>query len=179
MHGPGADDDAFTPYPHVSNAWEGQVLHVHILPAGSARQQSIRIEVVPSAMHMLARRAQVARLIAFRPHRLRCYMSSHAASQAGGSGGGAKLWGGRFTGKTDPLMEQFNNSMPFDKRMWRADIDGSICYARALSRCGILTEAESAALTNGLQKVGSEDVRECGGSLGVCIADLRGHLPVS
>ena len=33
-----------------------------------------------------------------------------------------KLWGGRFTGKTDPLMEKFNESLPFDKRMWKEDI---------------------------------------------------------
>lgn len=35
-----------------------------------------------------------------------------------------KLWGGRFTGKTDPLFEQFNESMPFDKTLWKADITG-------------------------------------------------------
>jgi hypothetical protein len=33
-----------------------------------------------------------------------------------------KLWGGRFTGATDPLMEKFNESLPFDKRMWKEDI---------------------------------------------------------
>lgn len=33
-----------------------------------------------------------------------------------------KLWGGRFTGATDPLMEKFNESLPFDKRMWAEDI---------------------------------------------------------
>ena len=33
-----------------------------------------------------------------------------------------KLWGGRFTGATDPLMEKFNESLPFDKRMWSEDI---------------------------------------------------------
>ncbi|PNH00089.1 Argininosuccinate lyase, partial [Tetrabaena socialis] len=33
-----------------------------------------------------------------------------------------KLWGGRFTGKTDPLMEKFNESLPFDKRLWAEDI---------------------------------------------------------
>lgn len=33
-----------------------------------------------------------------------------------------KLWGGRFTGKVDPLMERFNESLPFDKRMWREDL---------------------------------------------------------
>jgi argininosuccinate lyase len=36
-----------------------------------------------------------------------------------------KLWGGRFTGKTDPLMEEFNASIRFDQRLWAADIQGS------------------------------------------------------
>ena len=35
-----------------------------------------------------------------------------------------KLWGGRFTGATDPLMDKFNESLPFDKRMWKEDITG-------------------------------------------------------
>jgi hypothetical protein len=33
-----------------------------------------------------------------------------------------KLWGGRFTGATDPLMEKFNESLPSDRRMWAEDI---------------------------------------------------------
>lgn len=47
-----------------------------------------------------------------------------AASAAAGQDAPAekKLWGGRFTGKTDPLMEKFNESLPFDKRMWAEDI---------------------------------------------------------
>jgi len=32
---------------------------------------------------------------------------------------GNKLWGGRFTGETDPVMEAFNASIGFDKRMWK------------------------------------------------------------
>ena len=31
--------------------------------------------------------------------------------------GAGKLWGGRFSGKTDPVMEQFNASIGYDKRM--------------------------------------------------------------
>lgn len=42
--------------------------------------------------------------------------------QADGASGAKKLWGGRFTGQTDPLMEKFNESLPFDKRMWKEDI---------------------------------------------------------
>lgn len=36
---------------------------------------------------------------------------------------GAKLWGGRFTGTVDPIMEKFNASIQYDKRMWKADIE--------------------------------------------------------
>jgi len=47
-----------------------------------------------------------------------------------------KLWGGRFRGGLDPIMEQFNNSIDFDKRLWAVDIKGSQAYARALARSG-------------------------------------------
>ena len=35
---------------------------------------------------------------------------------------GNKLWGGRFTGKVDPIMEEFNSSIGLDRRMWKVDI---------------------------------------------------------
>lgn len=67
-----------------------------------------------------------------------------------------KLWGGRFTGAVDPLMEAFNASLPFDKRMWRADITGSQAYARALARSGIITGQEAYLLVSGLEQVADE-----------------------
>ncbi len=69
---------------------------------------------------------------------------------------GNKLWGGRFTGKTDPIMEAFNDSFRFDKRLWAADIQGSQAYARALARANILTEAEAAEIVTGLAQVHEE-----------------------
>ena len=53
---------------------------------------------------------------------LRCFVQSRRLQ--GGAVGDApkKLWGGRFTGATDPLMEKFNESISFDKRMWAEDI---------------------------------------------------------
>lgn len=67
-----------------------------------------------------------------------------------------KLWGGRFTGAVDPLMEAFNASIGFDKRMWRADITGSQAYARALARSGIITMDEAQQLVVGLERVADE-----------------------
>lgn len=67
-----------------------------------------------------------------------------------------KLWGGRFTGPTDPLMEQFNASIGFDKRLWQADIQGSQAYSRALVRAAILTPAEADQIIAGLEQVADE-----------------------
>ena len=41
----------------------------------------------------------------------------------------AQLWGGRFTKETDELVKQFNDSLPFDKRLYEQDIRGSVVHA--------------------------------------------------
>ncbi|KAJ7156086.1 argininosuccinate lyase [Mycena crocata] len=67
-----------------------------------------------------------------------------------------KLWGGRFTGKTDPLMHAFNQSLKYDQRMHAADIQGSIAYAKSLTLVGIITKEEETKITDGLAQVGKE-----------------------
>ncbi|MEM7346601.1 MAG: argininosuccinate lyase [Chloroflexota bacterium] len=64
-----------------------------------------------------------------------------------------KLWGGRFSGATDALMRQFNDSIYFDVRLWEADIDGSMAYAQALANAGIITEEEADILQDGLDEI--------------------------
>ncbi|RDB20969.1 putative argininosuccinate lyase [Hypsizygus marmoreus] len=64
-----------------------------------------------------------------------------------------KLWGGRFTGKTDPLMHAFNQSLKYDRRMFAADIKGSIAYAKSLTLVGILSQEEEVKIIQGLQSV--------------------------
>ena len=67
-----------------------------------------------------------------------------------------KLWGGRFTGKTDPLLFAYNESLSYDKRMHAQDIRGSQAYARALVKCNIVTADECQQIVAGLEKVGEE-----------------------
>ncbi|KAL5016268.1 hypothetical protein ScPMuIL_005857 [Solemya velum] len=69
---------------------------------------------------------------------------------------GSKLWGGRFTGATDPIMEKFNASISYDKRMWKADIEGSLAYVKATQKVGLVTDAEKEDITEGLQKIYKE-----------------------
>lgn len=75
---------------------------------------------------------------------------------ASGESKRAKLWGGRFVGSTDPIMEAFNASISYDKAMWKEDIQGSIAYAKALKKANLLTEKECNDLTVNLEKVAKE-----------------------
>lgn len=64
-----------------------------------------------------------------------------------------KLWGGRFRKEENQMMEDFNSSFPFDQRLYREDITGSIAHARMLGHQGIISEAESEQIRQGLEGI--------------------------
>jgi argininosuccinate lyase len=78
----------------------------------------------------------------------------------------AKMWGGRFRGQLDPEVAAFTSSLPFDRRLYRADILGSIAHATMLGRCGIVPTAQAAQMVRGLREVlreidaGSLEIRD-------------------
>jgi argininosuccinate lyase len=69
-----------------------------------------------------------------------------------------KLWGGRFEGATDALIERINNSLAFDARLWQQDIRGSIAHALMLGATGIIPSSEGSEIADGLQAL-FEDLR--------------------
>jgi argininosuccinate lyase len=66
------------------------------------------------------------------------------------------MWGGRFKGGLDPRVDALNRSFPFDRRLYDEDITGSIAWARALRRAGVLDGAELGAVVTGLERVRGE-----------------------
>ena len=68
----------------------------------------------------------------------------------------AKLWGGAFGEATDKTMELFNDSLPFDKRLWAADLAGSKAYAAALTEAGVIDADQSSKMRQGLSDVRKE-----------------------
>lgn len=56
----------------------------------------------------------------------------------------------------DPVMEQYNASLPYDRIFYKEDIAGSIAFARANYNTGILTKDEFAAIEKGLAQVKEE-----------------------
>ncbi len=67
-----------------------------------------------------------------------------------------RLWGGRFSGRTDALVHRFNASIDFDVRLYDEDITGSIAWAEALADAELLTGEERDTLLAGLEQVRTE-----------------------
>ena len=70
--------------------------------------------------------------------------------------GKTKPWAGRFTQSTDPTAERFTGSLAFDRRLWPWDITGSVAWAKALGRAGLLTASERDTIVRGLDAVREE-----------------------
>jgi len=66
------------------------------------------------------------------------------------------LWGGRFSGKLDPAAWELNASLPVDRRLADQDVRGSLAWAGALEKAGVLTPEEGALIRQGLAAVGEE-----------------------
>ena len=67
-----------------------------------------------------------------------------------------KLWGGRFSGRTDTTVEAFTASEHFDRRLAEYDIAGSRAHALMLKSCGIISEADCNTIINGLETISQE-----------------------
>ena len=85
------------------------------------------------------------------------------------------LWGGRFSGKLDKAAFDLNTSLPFDQRLAIQDVKGSIAWASALSKAGVLTQDESSRIISGLEAV---DVEFRSGSFAFADSDEDIHTAV-
>jgi argininosuccinate lyase len=72
-------------------------------------------------------------------------------------------------------LEEFNASLPFDKELYREDIEGSIAHAQMLGEVGILTPQEVEAIVTGLRQIGEEIER---GEFQWDIADEDIHMAI-
>ena len=64
-----------------------------------------------------------------------------------------KLWEGRFDAPTAGDADAFNESLSFDKKLWRADITASVAHVTMLGRCGIISEEEANVIAEGLHSI--------------------------
>lgn len=68
----------------------------------------------------------------------------------------AALWAGRFSAVPEGELERFGASLPFDQRLWREDIAGSIAHATMLGRQGVLAAEDVDAIVASLRQIAAE-----------------------
>ena len=64
-----------------------------------------------------------------------------------------KLWAGRIQAETDALVNDFNESLSVDYRLYRQDIEGSMAHAAMLSAQGIISLEDSGRILEGLESI--------------------------
>ena len=67
-----------------------------------------------------------------------------------------KMWSGRFSASASSLLDEFNASIMYDRKLYREDIEGSLAHAAMLSKQGIINTGELDAITNGLNQIRKE-----------------------
>ena len=67
-----------------------------------------------------------------------------------------RMWGGRFGGGPDDIMEEINASIGFDQRLFAQDIRGSLAHAQMLVSQGIISQADGKAIAEGLAQIEAE-----------------------
>ena len=67
-----------------------------------------------------------------------------------------KLWGGRFSESTDAFVEEFTESVSFDKELALYDIKGSIAHAKMLGKQGIIPKEDAEKIVEGLTEIENE-----------------------
>ncbi|MBR3623710.1 MAG: argininosuccinate lyase [Selenomonadaceae bacterium] len=86
-----------------------------------------------------------------------------------------KLWGGRFSKTTDEMINEFQASIDFDKRMYYEDIAGSIAHATMLQKCGIISSEDKEAIVAGLKKI-LKDIEEGNFEFSVDLEDIHMNI---
>ncbi|WP_345993854.1 argininosuccinate lyase [Sulfurimonas sp. HSL-1716] len=67
-----------------------------------------------------------------------------------------KMWSGRFSKTASSLLDEFNASIMFDRRLYQEDIEGSIAHATMLQKQNILTAEELDSIIKGLKQIQQE-----------------------
>ncbi len=64
-----------------------------------------------------------------------------------------KLWSGRFKEETEKTVEDFTESVSFDARLWKHDIQGSIAHVKMLARRKIISKKDADLIIKGLNGI--------------------------
>jgi argininosuccinate lyase len=68
----------------------------------------------------------------------------------------SQAWSALFSEPMSDLVKRYTSSVFFDKRLWQADISGSLAHAEMLAAQGIINAADHASIQSGMATILSE-----------------------
>jgi argininosuccinate lyase len=68
----------------------------------------------------------------------------------------SQAWSALFSEPMSDLVKRYTSSVFFDKRLWQADIAGSLAHAEMLAAQKIISEVDHASIQSGLGKISTE-----------------------
>src|SRR5687768_2299877 len=68
----------------------------------------------------------------------------------------AQAWSALFSEPMSELVKRYTASVDFDKRLWQADIEGSLAHAAMLQAVGIISEQDLADIRRGMAQIRAE-----------------------
>jgi argininosuccinate lyase len=85
------------------------------------------------------------------------------------------MWKGRFQQETAPAVQRFTESISFDWRLYKFDIQGSLAHASALEKAGLLTPDERQQIESGLKAI-EQEIEEGRFSFGADLEDVHMNI---
>ena len=86
-----------------------------------------------------------------------------------------KAWGGVFDEATDRRVEEFTESVSFDRRLYAHDIAGSIAHAQMLAGVGLITAEECREIEQALQEI-RQEIEQGRFSYRIELEDIHMHV---
>ncbi|MFM2323436.1 MAG: argininosuccinate lyase, partial [Pseudomonadota bacterium] len=68
----------------------------------------------------------------------------------------SQAWSALFSEPMSELVQRYTASVFFDKRLWQADMQGSLAHAEMLAAQGIIQDEDYAAIQRGMAQIRSE-----------------------
>ena len=87
----------------------------------------------------------------------------------------SKAWGGVFDQATDRRVEQFTESISFDRRLYAHDIAGSIAHAQMLAKVGLISAAECQQIEQELQQI-RQEIEQGSFQFSIELEDIHMHI---
>ncbi|MCP4179392.1 MAG: argininosuccinate lyase [bacterium] len=85
------------------------------------------------------------------------------------------LWDGRFDGSPDKILTEFSESISFDKRLYKYDIQGSKAHAQMLSESDIISPEAAKAIIDGLSDI-EQKIDQGNFNYDITLEDIHMHI---